>query len=159
MTQPAVQGREFLRAVIEARLWDWDAVYARYQAGELSTYEALALAHPMHYESTAGLVADDTTRCRVRGQRRFPSEPRRRGLRCRSDQVWGYECPNVGAAPVADHLFPWAFGGPTLATNLVYLCDVHNRVKGSDFHLYPFFEALPPWLDGVLGRIGQVRAR
>lgn len=157
-TQPSAAAR-YLHTVLASRSWDWSSRYVLHGTGDLTATEGLALAHPMHYEATVQLVADAPGRCRVRGQRRFPEEPGRTGLRCRSDIIWGYECPNEGAHVVADHVFPWAFGGPTVASNLIYLCELHNSVKGADFHTYPSFADAPSWLDAVLERAAAARHR
>jgi hypothetical protein len=69
-------------------------------------------------------------------------------VKCRSSDLWGYECPFNGAKIHIDHSFPRSRGGATHSLNAMYLCDEHNLPKSSDVHIYPW-EILPTKLDWV----------
>jgi hypothetical protein len=142
------------RRYIEALEWSqgvrWPEEYQRYVAGNLEVEEAVALAHPMHYGPNSPE--------RVRGQRSFGGEPGLSARPCGAERLWGYTCPRIHeSALAADHLFPYALGGPTLGTNKLYLCSFHNQVKTSDIHLYPWEEGEPPWLAATLKLVHRTK--
>lgn len=64
---------------------------------------------------------------------------------CGSGMVWGYECPLADEPLESDHLFPQSLGGPTLGTNHVYLCRVHNAWKSADLLAFPWELGVPAW--------------
>ncbi len=58
--------------------------------------------------------------------------------KCRSKELWGYECPYIGSKIHIDHTFPFARGGATKDDNAMYLCKEHNLSKSTDLHLVPW---------------------
>jgi hypothetical protein len=74
--------------------------------------------------------------------------PARSGVKCRSKEIWGYECPFLNAKIHIDHSFPRSRGGSTTSMNAMYLCEEHNLPKSSDIHLFPW-ENLPGKIDWV----------
>ncbi len=73
---------------------------------------------------------------------------------CAAERIWGIPCqlPDNGEMQ-ADHLFPYALGGPTVAPNRLVLCATHNAGKAVDVHLFPWEEGEPRWLASLLGSI------
>jgi hypothetical protein len=116
----------------------------------------LALVHPDHYRVE---VFGDRPGCQIRGPRSFAREAGMGGLACASDQVWGYacQCREDDQLLRADHLFPYALGGPTEAANKVYLCRFHNDLKGCDIHCYPWERGEPSWLHAVVKRVARIK--
>jgi len=78
-----------------------------------------------------------------------------KGQKCRSKDVWGYECPYRNALIHVDHSFPRSRGGATHPLNAMYLCDHHNLMKSSDVHLYPWenLELNREWIDRIFEKI------
>ena len=70
------------------------------------------------------------------------------GQKCRSIDLWGYECPFTSAKIHIDHSFPRSRGGATHPLNAMYLCQEHNLPKSSDIHMYGW-EDLPAKIDWV----------
>ena len=69
--------------------------------------------------------------------------------KCESQVIWGYAC-SIEDTIQRDHLWPYALGGPTKPGNFIYLCRLHNYLKGVDVHCYPWDEAesrLLIWLE------------
>lgn len=90
--------------------------------------EALVLISPKYYE---GLGASDP-----RGDRSFPAaEP---NAKCRSIEIWGYDCPFKGEKIHIDHIFPQSKGGLTHPQNAMHLCKEHNMSKFTDIHFLPW---------------------
>ena len=77
------------------------------------------------------------------------------GQKCRSEEVWGYECPFVSSKIHIDHSFPRSRGGATHPMNAMYLCDNHNLMKSSDVHMYPWekLELNLEWINATLEKI------
>lgn len=128
---------------------DWISQYKAYLKGELSNEESLSLVHPLHYKDTA--EEGD-----IRGPRSFTKEPSSGTIRCQCNKIWGYKCPvSLRELDVieADHLFPYSLGGATVSSNKIHLCKVHNRSKGSDFHLLPWENLNLSWVDQTIRRI------
>jgi hypothetical protein len=94
--------------------------------------ELLVLLNPKFYPS---LNANDP-----RGDRNYASVANT--FKCRSAEIWGYECKFTGAPIHVDHMFPYSKGGATHGQNAMHLCDEHNLVKHTDIHLIPW-ENLP----------------
>jgi hypothetical protein len=117
----------------------------------------LAFIHPEHYRDIAFSGAD----CLVRGVRGFAKEAAMSAKRCGSDVIWDYRCPIEpdGSTMSADHLFPHGFGGPTLASNKIYLCARHNAMKGSDLHCFPWEKGAPTWLDETLNLLAKLKSQ
>lgn len=92
--------------------------------------EALVLIHPKWYDRLN--FADP------RGKDSFTVAPI--GARCRSLELWGYECPFVltDRRVHVDHTFPRARGGVTHRDNAMYLCAEHNLSKSTDIHFIPW---------------------
>lgn len=112
----------------------------------------MALLHPRFYgvDVSAG-------NCPIRGSRQFSFIDRSSQGDCRAIQLWGYSCPSNNPLLEADHIFPFAFGGPTRADNKAYLCVHHNRCKGSDVHAFPWEFAEPSWVQSTLSNIASYR--
>lgn len=83
------------------------------------------------------------------------------GVKCRSKEIWGYECPFLEAKIHIDHSFPRSRGGATNSKNAMYLCEEHNLPKSSDIHLFPW-ENLPgklDWVNPILEILSQAELR
>lgn len=142
-------GLEYLMAVRRSLSLSWKENFERF--GRSSSWiERLASAHPAHYEQSLSVTA---TACPVRGKRTMHLDAGAQGISCQSHLLWGYRCPYADEPLEADHLFPYSWGGPSLGTNKIFLCKMHNRCKASDIHLYPWELGEPPWLKGVLQRL------
>ncbi len=87
---------------------------------------ALALLHPDFYPSGFN----------PRGPRAFPDRPPK-NTECASEFNFGYRCPLQTPSELLhmDHIWPYSLGGATRPTNGFWLCEYHNRLKGSDYHL------------------------
>jgi hypothetical protein len=143
--------RSYLEALERSFQSNWLASHDLYTARKLSLFDSFALAHPAHYE---GL----DTRGTVRGPRPFGEEVAIGSLQCRSEQFWGYPCSQSGVQHlVADHFFPYSLGGPTVVSNKVYLCKLHNQMKSNDVHLYPWELGEPQWLSACLEAIRRLK--
>jgi len=83
------------------------------------------------------------------------------GQKCRSKEVWGYECPFINAKIHVDHSFPRSRGGATHPMNAMYLCDNHNLMKSSDVHMYPWekLELNLDWINTTLEKIRLAEKR
>ena len=141
---------EFLHSSFEQ---DWLRLYEDYVDNKLEFFNALALIHPRHYE---GLFGEE----QIRGKRTFDKDMVLEGIECRAELIWGYRCNldcNKRGVVVADHLFPYSLGGPTISTNKVYLCSIHNQLKGSDIHFYPWELGNPGWLKDRINRVAQLK--
>ena len=90
--------------------------------------EALVLLDPSHYQE---LNAPDP-----RGERSFPSVSN--SFKCRSHEIWGYECPFIETSIHVDHMFPHSKGGSTHPQNAMHLCAEHNMSKHTDIHSIPW---------------------
>ena len=71
-----------------------------------------------------------------RGRSNF--HPAMSKARCRSEEIWGYQCPYFDSSIEIDHIFPYSRGGSTSNDNAMYLCIEHNRAKSNDVHLLPW---------------------
>lgn len=128
----------FLTLQAIGSLHDWRNLYDNYLLGLLPVESAMALVHPRL------LKEHDQW---VEGRRIFNERESSEWCRCQASLVWGYDCPFDFEEFQADHLFPFAFGGPTVTENKVWLCPTHNSVKSADVHLFPWEAAQPAWLD------------
>ena len=96
--------------------------------------EAIVLLHPHWYqENGVNLLSDP------RGPSTFSGL--KQNAKCRSYELWGYECPYLESSIHIDHTFPFSRGGVTQAENAMYLCREHNLSKSTDLHMIPW-EAL-----------------
>lgn len=111
--------------------------------------DSLALIHPLHYAD----LLQPSSSCPVRGVRCFPAAPGLSSLKCGSHLLWEYHCPIDSDILHGDHLFPYSFGGPTLSSNMIYLCPKHNSCKGSDIHSFPWERGKPEWLDQIIANV------
>jgi 5-methylcytosine-specific restriction endonuclease McrA len=128
---------------------NWREAYCEYQYGRLTPYEALVICHPRYYNE-----ASDAPISNIRGPRAFSSEDLLTGSKCRAVNIWGYECPfSTEVCLQADHIFPYAYGGPTESANKLYLCSEHNRLKGCDLHYFDWEQSRIVWLTQLLARI------
>ena len=129
---------------------DWNELYEMHLQGDMSLVDSMTLIHPDFYKH-AGYSN------RIRGNRKFPKEHGMTGIHCSANAIWGYACPLKSfESIVADHLFPYSLGGPTNSDNKLYLCRLHNELKGNDIHMYPWERGEPRWLDGLLLRISRL---
>lgn len=113
--------------------------------------ETLVLLEPRHYEE---LRLPDP-----RGPRSFAGTTVY--SKCRSKDIWGYECPFGKQNIHVDHLFPQSRGGMTHQTNALYLCDVHNSAKFTDIHLIPWEKMVidSEWVTLMLGKLIDAASR
>jgi len=92
----------------------------------------------------------------AQGSRTFPSLAIPDAA-CDAAVIWGYPCDLARMSRTqSDHLFPYALGGPTIAANRLRLCQVHNRVKGTDVHLFPWESGEPAFLSRHLERLARL---
>lgn len=148
--QRVENGRLYLESLESSERWNWEEKYAQFRAGSLDVAATMALVHPMHY----GEFDTDA----VRGPRLFRPEAAMTTLSCGAQSLWGYRCSRaVSEGIAADHLFPYGRGGPTLGSNKLYLCPVHNALKAGDVHLFPWERGVPDWVADVLFRIHRTR--
>lgn len=132
---------------------DWFAEYELFCNNQLSLARTMVLLLPEAYGEKP---ADQTSLIRIR--RTFDMKSAEQ--QCQSAWYWGYECPfGTDAAMTADHVFPYSLGGITEGTNLLWLCEVHNRIKGSDVHVFPWERGVPPWVPDVLSRVAPIVRR
>ena len=130
----------------------WSEFFSRYENEELSPSQALVLIHPAWYQH---LTAENEA-CPVRGEQSFKMS-RPPNVTCQSQSYWGYECPlDRSQAPEVDHRVPYSLGGPTRADNAVWLCQWHNRAKGSDIHMVDLDPEKMRWFDSTLQRVRQL---
>lgn len=74
--------------------------------------------------------------------------------KCNAIDFWGYDCPLQDPKTQIDHVFPWSRGGMTHSSNSIYLCELHNSLKSSDIHVYPWeknHESL--WLELIFKKL------
>jgi hypothetical protein len=93
--------------------------------------ELLTLIHPKWYTELGILEKSDP---RVKSN----FDTARTSAFCRSNEIWGYECPYSQTNIEIDHIFPYSRGGSTTNDNAMYLCKEHNRAKSNDVHLLPW---------------------
>jgi hypothetical protein len=151
LTDPRIVScQRYLSAVDEQRFLNWQSEFGKFSQRELSLEESMALLHPVHYQDRP--LADQ-----VRGSRTFGAEVIHTGQRCQSALFWGYDCMlPLDLSLVSDHSFPWSLGGPTVVENKIFLCQLHNQLKGNDVHAYPWEMGEPDWLGPTLGRIARI---
>jgi hypothetical protein len=141
------QARIYVQQLALMASTSWRHLYADYLDRTLTFPRSLVLIHPAWYQH---IDATDS----VRGNRTFALSSA--GRTCQSEEVWGYRCPFSNPAIHVDHMFPYAFGGPTEPDNAAWLCRYHNLAKGSDFHLLPLERVTTPWFDRVLTRVKRL---
>jgi hypothetical protein len=132
----------------------WEATFQQYESAPTGACcpVRMALLNPRFYESLGFSGV-----CRIRGSRQFSSVEKSIQGKCQSITLWGYDCPTSEGTLEADHIFPFAFGGVTVATNKAYLCSSHNRCKGADFHAFPWELSEPAWVQSTLLNIASFR--
>lgn len=126
-----------------ATIEDWREASSRALGQQIQGPETFALLHPQYF------AEDPVLTVRLQGSRQFkPAELAAvEGHGCQSKRIWGYACDlSSGSSLNADHVFPYALGGPTISSNLLPLCRYHNQVKTHDIHLYPHWQAAPSWV-------------
>lgn len=134
--------REYFAAVREAMHGSWHDWQSRYEQSA-SLPHRVVLVHP------AWLSPNAMT---PRRQSRTFALPAATYESCASQLLWGYDCPFEPVLHV-DHLFPFAFGGPTTTSNGIYLCRDHNLAKGHDVHLHPWTPEYFAWLPGEIAAV------
>jgi hypothetical protein len=84
--------------------------------------------------------------------------------RCEARRLLGRECPfnsvqdpELQESIEADHLWPHALGGPSVGSNRLWLCRVHNGMKAASVDHFHWAE-YPRWLDGYLKCLRSLRA-
>ena len=107
--------------------------------------ELLVLIHPKWYQDGVIRIEDP------RGPRQFPATQSR--VRCRSIEIYGYECPFVNSSIQIDHQFPYSKGGITIHDNAMYLCAEHNLSKSIDIHLIDWENFSTDWVSLVLDKL------
>ena len=135
-------GHRYMAALRALRLQHWFGLREKWD--DLPLWERLVLIHP-DWLRDAGMPS--STIEGIQGPRAFPGD-RPTGT-CASRRIWGYDCPIEGRLE-ADHLWPYALGGPTRPGNTLALCRDHNSLKGVDIHAFPWDEDPAPtglWLD------------
>lgn len=146
------RGEQYLLALEEFRDRAWRDVFAEYRSGRLALPQALVLVHPDFYAEREAEVGMS-----IRGPRSFSTTAGQHAAGCMADRIWLSACRlRAGSDVQADHLFPYALGGPTLAANQLFLCRAHNGAKGSDVHLFPWEQGEPDWLPTQVERIGRL---
>jgi len=120
-------------------------LYAKWDL--LNNIEKHAAINPNLYE--------DITMSEVLGNRSFSTDITRKATKCMAEFIWGYPCVFENRELQADHLFPYALGGPTVSNNLLVLCDRHNQAKSHDIHLYNWSEERI-WLRELASRIAKI---
>lgn len=154
-TERINQTRNYLELLERSFAKDWASAFRA--AGKSCDWKTrIVLIHPEHYS----VEINDSYECPIRGPRAFSVEIGLQNRACGARIVWGYDCPfgnNHSRGLAADHLFPYSFGGPTLATNKIYLCNEHNNMKSSDLHFYPWEGPEPVWLSEVLRRVAKLK--
>jgi hypothetical protein len=110
----------------------WFDVYEEVlNSNDFGIAEALVLLHPHWYQEIGvNLISDP------RGPNSFSGL--KQNARCRSYELWGYECPYLESEIHIDHTFPFSRGGVTQAENAMYLCREHNLSKSTDLHMIPW---------------------
>jgi len=73
---------------------------------------------------------------------------------CQSEMTFGVECPFQDRTVrhpelEADHVWPKSLGGPWEASNRMWLCPLHNQMKGNCIFHYSWSQ-YPAWLDHLL---------
>jgi len=141
-------GRKYLESLDQCRSQDWFGIRSQWES--LQIWERLVLIHP-DWLRDAGLTPIEIEE--VLGPRAFTVG--RPGGPCASLRIWGYEC--AGRSKIeADHLWPYALGGPTAPGNAIALCRDHNYLKGVDIHAYPWEEdpaACSLWLENQVAKV------
>jgi hypothetical protein len=87
--------------------------------------------------------------------------PATHNVKCRSQELWGYECPFIESKIHIDHSFPRSRGGATHTLNAMYLCEEHNLPKSSDIHLYPWDSLASKliWVDPIIEKMSFAEKR
>jgi hypothetical protein len=149
VAQRVAAAHQYLRFLHEPTATSWQELYARYRDGQMSLMESMTLLDPQWLP--AGL-----SQIEAQGPRVFPAATIVDAA-CEAAAIWGYPCdlPRLSRTQ-SDHLFPYALGGPTVAANRLGLCDVHNRVKGTDVHLFPWERSEPSFLSAQLARLSRL---
>lgn len=146
-------GEEYLRTLASSFDTAWSSLYDSYLTNGRSLVLGLSLVHPDHYSHIEGQQA-------VQGPRQFDAEIAQGNARCYADRLWGDNCNvRINGRICGDHLFPYSLGGPSVATNKMLLCPIHNRMKSADIHVYPWELGEPPWLAQILERVCRLMSR
>jgi hypothetical protein len=148
------QTADYLKLLGRSFTVEWPHAYAA-SGGETDWKFRMALIHPDHYAADVRTSND----CPIRGPRSFQKEVGLQKWQCAAKMIWGYDCPPTvfQGTLAADHLFPFGFGGPTLPSNKIYLCQHHNMIKGADLHFYPWENTEPEWLEETIRRIAKLK--
>jgi HNH endonuclease len=149
ISQRVAKAQEYLTILQASMQIDWPEFYTQAVTHENWLFR-LAAVHPVHYKD---YVWQESNQCKIRGPRGMQMDGGVKVQGCQCRLIWGYDCKLTQTRFEADHLFPYAFGGPSLGQNKVVLCSLHNQAKGSDVHLFPWELGEPVWLGGVLDRI------
>lgn len=146
---------EYLAILETALRTEWRAFQTE-AASHPNWLYRLAAIHPRHYAEAAAMAGAS---CPIRGARSMPLDVGVSAAGCSCQLIWGYPCHLAQPSLVADHLFPFSFGGPSSGSNKIFLCALHNQSKGSDIHLFPWERGEPEWVSPVLQRIERSLGR
>ena len=148
--------RRYLKFECNISAYNWRDLYIKYKSDKIDFPEYLLLVHPRLLQSELDkhpvfFGQKKEILNEIYGPHTFASR-NTSNLKCQAQQIWGYEC--TFESPIEkDHFFPYSKGGPTLQENLLFLCKTHNRMKGSDIHLYSWSKGKPIWFDELLDKI------
>lgn len=147
--------RQYLEFENNISAYNWSDLYDKYRKGEILFPEYLLLVHPAlvksEFHKHPVFFSNADILNEIYGKHTFESR-NTRNLKCQAEQIWGYKC-TCESHIEKDHYFPYSKGGPTLQENLLFLCKTHNRMKGSDIHLYSWSKGKPSWFDELLDKI------
>ncbi len=148
--------QKYLRCYMRSLQADWLELYRTHPGDWVMR---LALIHPEHYSD----YCTDSNELDPRGDSQFRvSDDQRAYEQCQSEVLWGYACPISAledGVVQADHVFPWSFGGPTVPSNMRWLCRAHNGMKSNDLHIFPWEAGEPTWLGQQLEKVHMIIRR
>ena len=144
LPQRVFDARRYLQALTETSPGPaWQRAVEKTLEEQTAGPEVFALLHP-HF-----LTSKPSLQRTIQGNRDFSRDALvgLRGFGCLSVRIWGYQCDLTSSGAMnADHVFPYALGGHTSASNLLPLCSYHNLVKSHDVHNYPNWRDPPEWV-------------
>ena len=129
--------------IFEQPSTDWETQYQSYTSGLLTYPECMILVHPKVIDDNSANL--ELAPLEIQGPPRF-AQSNLNSHQCRIDTVFNYRCGD-SVVLEKDHFFPYSLGGPTTGENFIVLCEHHNRLKGNDYHWFPWeiFSQPPSW--------------
>ncbi len=150
LTERWRNAQDYLHRLDSLQATGWSRLYAGHRTNQLDHVGQMLLIHPIWRP-------DAITAEAIQGPRAFYAPPSNAGGRCNAELLWGYKCPLLATRTFhADHVFPYWAGGSTIGSNRLLLCDVHNRMKGGDLHIYPWELPTPDWVYDQISRLASV---